>query len=510
MNIRSALPTLFVIAALFAGLHRSSEVIAQDQPTTVRIGSKSFTESVVLGEILSRLAEDAGAGVIHRTLGGTPVVWHALLAGEIDCYVEYTGTIKEEVLKGESITSTEQMRAELAERGVRMSEPLGFNNTYALAVSREIAEMYPDLKTISDLRRYPDLDYGFGNEFMRREDGWRELSAAYGLPRENASGLDHDLAYRGLDAGSIDVMDVYTTDAEIEYYDIHVLEDDLRFFPEYEAVILYRDELQQQSPEIVDSMLRLEGTLDASRMSALNARSKIDQVPEPIVAADFVREEFGIESQVDLETRPERLLRYTIEHLQLVGISVTAAILLAVPLGILAARVSWLGQLVLSAVGILQTIPSLAMFVILIPLLGVGPVPAIAALFLYSLLPIVRNTYTGLHDISPPLMESAEALGLPSGARLRLIELPLASRAILAGVKTAAVINIGTATLGGLINAGGYGEPIFAGIRLDRNDLLLEGAIPAALMALAAQGLFELLERWLVPKGLRGGSTASE
>ncbi|MEW4526899.1 glycine betaine ABC transporter substrate-binding protein [Maioricimonas sp. JC845] len=507
MSTHRLLSLLTVVAAFVLAPHAAS---AQDERPTVRIGSKAFTESVVLGEILSRLAEDAGAGAIHRTLGGTPVVWHALLAGEIDCYVDYTGTIKEEILKGESITTIEQMRAELAERGIRMSQPIGFNNTYALGISRKLAEQHPDLKTVSDLRRYPDLRYGFGNEFMDRSDGWPALSAAYGLPRANASGLDHDLAYRGLEAGSIDVMDVYTTDAEIEYYGIRLLKDDQRFFPEYDAVILYREDLEERAPEVVPSLLRLAGTIDEAQMSQMNARAKLDQVPEPIVAADFVLEQFGIESNIELETRTQRLLRYTLEHLRLVGISVTAAILLAVPLGIVAAKVSWLGQFVLSAVGILQTIPSLALFVILIPLLGVGPLPAIAALFLYSLLPIVRNTYTGLHDISPPLLESAEALGLPSGAKLRLIELPLASRAILAGVKTAAVINIGTATLGGLINAGGYGEPIFSGIRLDRNDLLLEGAVPAALMALAAQGVFELSERWLVPKGLRTSAGQAE
>ncbi|MCA9245391.1 MAG: ABC transporter permease, partial [Phycisphaerales bacterium] len=163
----------------------------------------------------------------------------------------------------------------------------------------------------------------------------------------------------------------------------------------------------------------------------------------------------------------------------------TLAILVAVPLGIAAAKWQRGGQAILGTVGVIQTVPSLVLFVILIPFLGIGPWPAIFALFLYSLLPIVRNTYAGLHDIPGSLQESAQALGLPATARLRLVELPLAARSILAGVKTAAVINVGTATLGGLISAGGYGDPIFTGIRLDRHDLLLEGAIPAAMLALA-------------------------
>ena len=153
--------------------------------------------------------------------------------------------------------------------------------------------------------------------------------------------------------------------------------------------------------------------------------------------------------------------------------------------------------------GVIQTIPSLALIVFMIPLLGIGNVPAIVALFLYSLLPIVRNTHTGLKDIPTPVRESAEALGLPRGARLRLVELPMAARSILSGIKTSAVINVGTATLGALIGAGGYGQPILTGIRLNNLELILEGAVPAALLALGVQGAFDLLELILVPKGLR-------
>jgi osmoprotectant transport system permease protein len=199
----------------------------------------------------------------------------------------------------------------------------------------------------------------------------------------------------------------------------------------------------------------------------------------------------------------DRLVRATGQHLALVGVSLTAAILIAVPLGVLGARRRKVGEAILAATGVVQTIPSLALLVFLIPLLGIGPRPAIAALFLYSLLPIVRNTYAGLHDIPLHIRESAEALGLPGFARLRLIELPLAARAILAGIKTAAVINVGTATLGGFIGAGGYGEVIFTGLYKDDRGLILQGAIPTAVLALLVQGLFELAERYLVPKGLR-------
>src|SRR5690606_31746946 len=203
------------------------------------------------------------------------------------------------------------------------------------------------------------------------------------------------------------------------------------------------------------------------------------------------------------------VLDYTLQHLALVGVSLSLAILLAVPLGVLAARHRRSGQGVLGLVGILQTVPSLALFVFMIPLFGIGALPAIAALFLYSLLPILRNPHAGLVGIEPSLRESAAALGLPPGVRLWRVELPLALRSILAGVKIAAVVNVGTATLGALIGAGGYGQPILTGIRLDDIGLIMQGAVPAAMLALAIQGAFELVERLMTPRGLRGADRKS-
>jgi osmoprotectant transport system permease protein len=243
-------------------------------------------------------------------------------------------------------------------------------------------------------------------------------------------------------------------------------------------------------------------------MSALNARAKLDRAPETAVAAAFLREHFALAPSSQDHGAARMILARTLEHLWLVGVSLFAAMAVAVPLGVFAARRPKLGQIVLAAVGIIQTLPTLALLVFMIPLFGIGGLPAVVALFLYSLLPIVRNTHAGLTGIPYALLESAQALGLPRAAQLRLIELPLASPLILAGIKSAAVINVGTATLGALIGAGGLGQPIFTGIRLDNLSLILQGAIPASLLALAVQGLFELLERWLVPRGLRPHSEA--
>lgn len=473
---------------------------AETSGDEVIVGSKKFTESVILGEMATGVVRDAGFAAEHRReLGGTRVLWSALVGGEIDAYVEYTGTLLQEIFADRTIRSEAELDAALAEIGVVSAGELGFDNTYAIGVPGPLAERL-GLEQISDLRDHPDLRFGFTNELMDRADGWPGMRERYGLREADVRGLDHDLAYRGVEAGNIDVIDLYSTDAEIEYYGLKVLEDDLGYFPSYRAVLLHRRDLPAGASAALG---RLAGTIDAGSMVSLNARAKIDRVAEARVAADFLAERLGIEARVEETTRAGRLWRHTVDHLALVGWSLGLAILVALPLGVAAARHPRFGQAILAAVGLLQTIPSLALLVLMIPFLGIGAPPALAALFLYSLLPIVRNTHAGLVGIAPELKESAEALGLPPRVRLWRVELPLASPSILAGIKTSAVINIGTATLGALIGAGGYGQPILTGIRLDDLGLILEGAIPAAALAILAQGLFELLERAVVPRGLR-------
>lgn len=484
-----------LISLLFLiGLYKP--VCAQNtanQPVT--IGTKAFTESVILGEILKQSVESGGyQTVLYKQLGGTRILWNALVDGEIDVYPDYTGTLIEEILAGRDIENRDDLVAALNEFGIEMSEPLGFNNTYALGMKRERAEELK-IETISDLQDHSGLIFGFSNEFMDREDGWIGLQRNYQLDPLRVSGLDHDLAYRGLDAGNIDVIDLYSTDAEIDYYNIKILEDDLDFFPEYEAVFLYRFDLGEP---VVNAITRFEGEISIEEMIGMNAAVKLDRKDDSVVAAEFLSEISQTETTVTAEGFRDRLWRHTIDHLYLVGVSLGLAIIIAIPLGILAVKVRFLETAVLGAVGILQTIPSLALLVFMIPLFGIGAIPAIAALFLYSLLPIVRNTHTGIKNISEPIRESAKALGLPGSLILLKIELPMAVPSILAGIKTSAVINVGTATLGALIGAGGYGQPILTGIRLDSVPLILEGAVPAAVLALLVQGLFDLVERWLV------------
>lgn len=491
---------LFLCNAVFAYLF---PLTAYSSTPKIKIGSKKFTESVILGEIVNHLLKSTGEQPIYlRELGGTRVLWNALLKGEIDIYPEYTGTISEEILAGEEVHSEEEIRQALIKRGIKMTDALGFNNTYAIGMKEEVAEKLK-IRKISDLQRHPDLKFGFGNEFMDRGDGWPILRRHYNLPQQNVRGLDHDLAYRGLEKGIIQAIDTYSTDAKIRYYNLRLLEDDMNHFPAYNAVILYRSDLEERAPHAVTVLKKIENKISRLEMVKMNFRANMEMIPENRIAADFLSESLSLETESYEETAISRLLRLTTEHLYLVTISLSAAILTSIPLGIVSAKRTTLGQIILAIVGVLQTIPSLALLVFMIPLLGIGGPPAITALFLYSLLPIVRNTYTGLHDIPSHIRESAEALGLPPGARLRLVELPMASRPILAGIKTSAVINVGTATLGALIGAGGYGQLILTGIRLDNISLILQGAVPAAVLALIVQGGFEALERFFVPKGLR-------
>ncbi len=488
---------IFLVLLLLSSCGRTSD------DTTVAIGSKKFTESVILAELLAQLVESTGARVdLKAELGGTRVLWSALVRGDIDLYPEYTGTITKEILADDYIDNTMELRRELSKFGIGMSEPLGFNNTYALGMQNELAKKL-GIENISDLRKHPDLKLGFGNEFMDRADGWGELRTAYNLPHSDVRGLDHDLAYRGLASGAIDVIDLYSTDAEINYYDLKVLGDDYNYFPQYDAVILYREDLVQRAPDVVSTVLSLEGVITPQEMVHMNATAKIVGEPESQIAMNFLNQKFSLESKVGKESFLSRLIKNTKQHLFLVAISLGSAILISIPLGVLAYLREGVGKAVLAIVGVIQTIPSLALLVFMIPFFGIGTVPAIVALFLYSLLPIVRNTYSGLMNISPEIKESVQALGLSRFAMLRMIELPLASRSILAGIKTSAVINVGTATLGALIGAGGYGQPILTGIRLDNIGLILEGAVPAAVLALLVQGLFDLLEHVVVPRGLR-------
>ena len=477
----------------------------------VRIGSKKFTESVILGEMLRLLAVNAGLDAVHyREFGGTRIVFNALETGEVDAYPEYTGTIRQEILAKEQPSNDDAMSQELRSRGVGISKSLGFSNTYALALTKKRADELKVTK-ISELKRLPEMKLALTHEFLDRSDGWPALARHYDLPQRSVVGVDHDLAYPQLMAGEIDVIDVYSTDAMIHRSDLVVLADDLNFFPRYEAIWLFGLNAAKRQPKLLAAIHQLEGAVSEQAMRELNDLVESRQRSETQAAANFLHANLGVSVEERELSWQRMILTHVGEHLDLVRRSLLPAIVVGVVLGIFCQRYRRGGRVVLAAVSLLQTIPSLALLVLLLPAMaalglpsiGEGSITAVVALFAYCLLPIVRNTFTGLESIPRGTVESATVLGLSRASKLAQIELPMSLPTMLAGIRTAAVQNVGFATLGAIIGAGGLGQPILRGIRLNDVSLILAGAIPAALLALLLQFSIDALEWAVVPRGLK-------
>jgi len=461
---------------------------ASAEAQTLTVGSKRFTESYILGEIISQTA-----GGTHKPgLGNTAILLEALKAGSIDVYPEYTGTIAREILKSEERLDLAALNEKLKPLGLAASIPLGFSNSYALGMRRKDAERL-GIRKLADLPKHPALRLGLSHEFLGRRDGWPGLQAAYRLPHK-PRGLDHGIAYEALAAGEIDVMDLYTTDAKIERYAIVALDDDRRFFPPYDAVLLYRAEIGKR----LEPLRKLEGRIDTATMVRLNARAELDKVAFADVAREYLGATVAGRTTFWSALFAPDFGRLLLEHLGLVFGSLAIAALVGIPLGLVAAKVPWLAQPVLISTGVLQTIPSLALLAFLIPITGtIGVWPALIALFLYALLPITRNTHAGLVQVPRGLVQAGTALGLSPRQVLFKVEMPLAMPVIMAGVKTSAVISVGTATIAAFIGAGGFGERISQGLALNDHTVLLAGALPAAVLALVVHAAFEVLERSL-------------
>ena len=491
-------------------------------PRPVVVASKPFGESYILAEIFAQLLEARGVAVDRRPgLGATEIAFRALRTGAVDVYPEYTGTgllaILDEPPRQDPREVFDHVSREFRRRwGVRWLPPLGFENTYAIAVRPETAKRY-GLATLSDLARVgPKLRAGLTADFIGRPDGLPGLARAYDLRFAEVRALLPAVKYQALDAGEVDVIDGYSTDGLIARYDLVVLEDDRRFFPPYEAAALVSRTIAERRPEAIAALAELSGRLDVTRMRRLNQRLEVEGEPVARIAADALadlgltaaprdtaaatatrRGEEGLLPYL-LERRTD-LLRMTARHLLLVALSLAAAIAVAVPLGLALERRSRAAEPTVRAVGLLQTLPSIALLAFMIPVLGIGVLPAIVALFLYSLYPILRNTWTGVRDAAPDAVAAGSALGMTPGQILRYVRLPLAAPVIMAGIRTAAVINVGTATLAAFIGAGGLGDPIAAGLALSDTRMILSGAIPAALLALGVDALLAVVERLVRP-----------
>lgn len=476
-------------------------VLTWRDSNVVVVGSKNFPESYILGEAIARLLEDQGFRVERRFgLGGTLIGFEALRIGGLDVYIEYSGTLEQAILKSPSRLTYSELQAIMKrEYGMDFLESLGFNNAYALALRREQAQSL-HLRAISDLTHHPNLRFGLTHDFLERHDGWSGLARAYGLTAQ-PSAVEHGLSYPAIQDGKLDVTDAYITDGDIRKFDMVLLEDDRNYFPKYLGAPLVRPGVDERVKSVLS---KLACTLTNAEMQSYNALVSDRKMAFPEVAELFLRDKgllFGVAESATSGKWTALRLR-VIRHLQLTLLALAGGLMVAIPLGILVYRFRRIAKPLVYFAGMLQTIPSIALLAFMIPLFGIGQKPAIAALFLYSLLPILRNTATALFSIDPILKKVSVGMGLTTWQRLCHIELPLAVPSILAGIKTAAVINIGTATLAAYIGAGGLGDPIVTGLALYDPAMIMEGAIPAALLAIFTELGFEFVERLVVPRHL--------
>ncbi|PIQ58036.1 MAG: amino acid ABC transporter permease [Bdellovibrio sp. CG12_big_fil_rev_8_21_14_0_65_39_13] len=456
----------------------------------VKVGSKAFTEGYLLAEYLSQHLEMSHGTKVERKfgLGSTGIVVEAINNNEIDLYPEYTGTITKDILKSKKALSIEEINSELAPMGLMISQSLGFNNTYALAMDRTLAEKM-GIQKLSQLSQFRKLRFAFSHEFMGRSDGWEGLAKTYKLKGIRPESMQHNLAYEALKEKKVDVIEVYTTDAAIDRMDLTILKDDRSYFPSYLAVILARVEWVKAHPQLWELLKNLENKLDERKMTSLNSQVEIDKK----TFADVISTFLGNNST---KTPVRNILwQKTLEHLVLVLIPLCFAIIIGIPLGFWSFHSPKASHFLVSLTGIFQTIPSLALLCFLIPLFGVGWKPALVALFLYSLLPIVLNTIGGLRAIPQSLHESATVLGLNGREKTLKIDLPLAYPSIMVGIQNALITGIGTATLAALIGAGGYGQLIVTGLAVNDISKIIQGAWPAAAMALVFQIFFSLIHK---------------
>lgn len=495
----------------------------------VVVASKPFGESYLLAEMFSQILESKGIPVIRRPgLGATEVAFGALEANQIDVYPEYTGTgliaILHDSLAGSAARNPQQVfdhvqRRFVSRYGIRWLPPLGFENTYAIAVRQETAKKY-SLHTLSDLARASaNLSAGLTADFIGRPDGLAGLSGAYGMHFKTVRSLSPALKYQALAEGGVDVVDGYSTDGLLSRYDLVVLVDDKRFFPPYQAAALVSPRLADNA-RAVAALTLLSGRLNEDLMRRLNRRVEVDREDVASVARSTLGE-LGIiggqkATKVDanpkqgivsyIAARKQDIIAQTGRHLLLSALALLAAIIVAVPIGLALERNHRIAEGTLGALGVIETIPSIALLAFMLPLFGIGVIPALVALWLYALYPIARATYTGVKEADPNAVEAAEALGTTPMQRLLWIRMPLATPVIMSGVRTAAVITVGAATLAAFIGAGGLGEPIVQGLALADTRLVLSGAIPAAILALLVDRVLAVAERLLRPAHLRKGN----
>lgn len=513
-------PLAALLAAALACAALLGSLACSRGPDVV-VGSKDFTEQLILGEMFAQLLEATTQLEVERklNLAGTQVAFGALQAGSIDVYPEYSGTVLVSILKrapiADEAAALHAIEQPLLDGGVVAAAPLGFSNTYAVVVRKGDANL-ANVATISDLVPHtPALMFGSTHEFFDRPDGFPNLREAYDLKFKDSSGVDAGLMYSAVKNRSLDVIAAFSTDGRIRQFDLRVLSDDKKFFPAYQAIPLVRKDTLAKHPEVGVALGRLAGRITAEEMTAMNYAVDFGGKSPSHVATEFLISKGWIDASRHRDSvsanemffrfawsERRALLKYIEQHLAYSLMGLLCALLVAVPVGISLTRFPRLAGPTFSVVNTVQTIPSLALLGFMVPLVGIGTVPVIIALFLYGLLPLLRNTYTGIREVDPDLKEAARGIGLTERQILWNVELPLALPTMLAGVRISAVLIVGTATLGALVGAEGLGAPIFRGLAsVNQNNILL-GAIPAAILAIVIDKVLHRIELRLVSRGL--------
>ncbi len=492
------------------------------------VASKKFPENALLAEALAQLLEQRGLSVERKlNMGNTALVFENLKHGNVDVYPEYSGTAQQFLSASHEIEQRTPaavrrfVEAELRRRHeLFWGPPLGFNNTYAIAVRAKLAQQH-QLETISDLAAFSHqggLRFVFTHEFLARQDGWKPLAKRYDLKAEPRA-VEHGIAYELLATSQADAMEVYSTEGLIAVNDVVLLQDDLRHFPPYDAAYVYGSAVGTNADALM-AINSLAGRLTDERMRQLNHLVEVEGRSIPLVANQLLSEERLLAKSAMtqpaatgkagfwrlLETQPDLLLSRIRQHLWLTLLALMASACVGIPLGYGATRKRWLGFVSLSGANIVQTVPSLALLVFMIPvatllsrltsgLADAMELAALGSLFLYGVLPIIRNTKDGLQAVDPAITDAATGLGMDRAQIARQVLLPLAAPFIIAGLRTSVVIGTGAATLAAFIGAGGLGEAIISGLAVQNYAEVLTGAVPAALLAIAFDAGFALLQR---------------
>jgi osmoprotectant transport system permease protein len=445
------------------------------------VGSKADVEGNILGEMFARVLEEAGEAPVVRkfALGGTGIVMEALQAGSLTIYPEYTSGLSHFYLQRPDLVELPALTAALADKGLLLFAPLGFNNTYGVAVRNNDSNAAA-LQSIQDLAQAPTLRAAFSAEFADIAEGYPGLQKRYGLAFTDVRTIEHNLAYDALLSAKADIIDVYTTDARAADSRVRILDDKDGFFPSYLAAALTRADFATLYPRSTTALRALSGSISEDRMRQANKLVELDG-KTPAEAAAFLL------NKSPPVSAPSTFWRLLFEHVWLMLTAVLAAVAVGIPAGIVAADRKNVGAVIVGVVAVVQTIPALALLVLLVPLLGLGGWPAFVALFLYGLLPVVRGVVDGLRAIDPKLLDVAAVLGLPWSTTLWRVRLPLALPTIAAGVKTTAVVSVGTATLAALVGGGGFGSLIMSGLSLNQPETMLRGAVPVCVLAVVVE-----------------------